>query len=181
MRRRLAIVGVVVAAAAGLALGLLLAGGGSAGQRPGVVTTSRPLPTVAGTTIDGGTFSASEYRGHVLVLNFWNPYCAPCRAEATVLDLAQGELGREGVVIAGVLFSNKSFPHDVAAARRFARELGERYPTVDDPGGDLAAAFGIPGIPTTVIADGAGRIRYEVFGALRRGEVEGLVRRLRAR
>src|SRR5436190_1340932 len=98
VRRRLAIVGVVVAAAAGLALGLLLAGGGSAGQRPGVVTTSRPLPTVAGTTIDGGTFSASEYRGHVLVLNFWNPYCAPCRAEATVLDLAQGELGREGVV-----------------------------------------------------------------------------------
>lgn len=172
------LVGAVVAAAVGVTVGVMLAGGGSAAQRPGLVTTSEPLPNVAGTSIDGSTFSPSDYRGHILVLNFWNPYCAPCREEATVLDLAEGALGPKGVVIAGVLFSNESFPHDLPAARRFSRELGERYPTLDDPGGHLASAFGVPGIPATVIADGAGRIRYEVFGALKKGQVEGLVRRL---
>jgi thiol-disulfide isomerase/thioredoxin len=172
---------VVVVAAGGVVLGLVLAGGGSAAQRPGVMATSAPLPDMTGTTLDGERFSTSEHRGHVLVLNFWNPYCAPCREEATVLDVAQGALGPKGVAIAGVLFSNNSFPHDVPAAKRFAHELGERYPTVDDADGGFASAFGVHGIPTTVIADGTGRIRYEVFGALKSGELEGLVRRLQRR
>ena len=172
------VAGVVLVAGGGLTLGLLLAGDGSTTQHPGVVATSAPLPDVRGTTLAGTPFSTSDYRGRVLVLNFWNPYCAPCRKEATVLDVAQGALGAKDVVIAGVLFSNESFPHDMAAARRFARELGERYPTMDDPDGDVASAFGVPGIPTTVVADATGRIRYEVFGPLKEGELEGLVRRL---
>ena len=179
-RIEIAVAGALVVTGAVLAW-LGLTGGGPAVPSPGVVATSTPLPPVSGTTLEGAAFSVSRFRGHVLVLNFWNPYCAPCRAEATVLDLAEGALAPKGVVIAGVLFSNANFPHDVAAARRFARELGERYPTIDDPGDALARAFGIRGIPTTVIADSAGRIRFEVFGALKRGELERLVRRLRRR
>jgi cytochrome c biogenesis protein CcmG/thiol:disulfide interchange protein DsbE len=181
MRKRLVIGGVVLVAAGGLTLGLLLAGDGAATQQPGVVATSAPLPDVRGTTLAGMPFSTSDYHGRILVLNFWNPYCAPCRKEATVLDLAQGGLGPKGVVIAGVLFSNTNFPHDVPAARRFARELGERYPTMDDPGGDIASAFGVPGIPTTIVADATGRIRYKVFGPLKKGELESLIRRLQQR
>jgi len=181
MRKRLVIGGVVLVAAGGSTLGLLLAGDGAATQQPGVVATSAPLPDVRGTTLAGMPFSTSDYHGRILVLNFWNPYCAPCRKEATVLDLAQGGLGPKGVVIAGVLFSNTNFPHDVPAARRFARELGERYPTMDDPGGDIASAFGVPGIPTTVVADATGRIRYKVFGPLKKGELESLIRRLQQR
>jgi len=159
----------------GVTLGLTLTGGGSSGQKPGVVSTNAPLPDVTGTTIHGTAFSASEYRGRVLVLNFWNPYCQPCRQEATVLDLAEGALAPKEAVLAGVLFSNSNFPHDVPAARSFATELGERYPTLDDPHGTLASAFGIRGIPTTVVADPTGRIRYEVFGALKKGQLERLV------
>jgi cytochrome c biogenesis protein CcmG/thiol:disulfide interchange protein DsbE len=146
----------------------------------GVVPTSEPLPSISGPFIQGDRYSASRVHGDVLVLNFWNPYCAPCRAEATALDLAFGRLhaGRAPVSFTGVLYSNDRFPHDVPAARRFARDLGEPYPTIDDADGRLADAFGIPGIPATVIADAAGRIRYKIFGPLKRGELEGLVRRL---
>jgi cytochrome c biogenesis protein CcmG/thiol:disulfide interchange protein DsbE len=180
--RRLLLVAIGFAVVIGaVLLGALLGKGGPADQKPGVVATSAPLPPVAGSTLEGGTFSSADHRGHVLVLNFWNPYCAPCRAEATVLDVGQGRLGPQGVVIAGVLFSNRSFPHDVPAAKHFARDLGERYPTVDDASGALAAAFGVRGIPTTVVADATGRIRYEVFGALKGGELEELVRRVRGR
>ena len=172
--------GAVAAVAVAVTLGFALTGGPTT-QQPGVVATSAPLPSVAGTTLAGDAFDATRYRGHVLVLNFWNPYCTPCRGEATVLDLAEGTLAPEGVVIAGVLFSNDSFPHDVAAARRFVRIWGERFPTIDDPDGRIASAFSVRGIPTTVIADAGGRIRYEVFGALKAGELERLVRRMRTR
>lgn len=183
MRFRLIVLGIaLVLVAAGLGLSTLLQGGSGTPPppAPGVVSTSSPLPeAVSGSTIDGGSFSPATYAGKVLVLNFWNPYCAPCRAEASVLDVAEGRLGSKGVVIAGVLFSNISFPHDVDAARRFAHDLGERYPTIDDADGSIATAFAVRGIPTTIVADATGRVRLEVFGALKAGELERLVRRVR--
>ena len=180
MRRVVVLASVPVAVVVAIVLGFALTGG--AGQpTPGVVATSAPLPTVAGRTLGGSTFSSREHRGHVLVLNFWNPYCAPCRGEATVLDLADGTLAPRGVVLVGVLFSNSTFPRDLPAARRFARELGERYPSIDDAAGTIASDLSIRGIPTTVVADASGTIRYEVFGALKKGELERLVKRVSSR
>ena len=60
-----------------------------------------------------------------------------------------------------------------------AHDLGERYPTIDDPDRALAGRFDIRGIPTTIVADSRGRLRFEVFGPLHRGELERLVRRVR--
>jgi len=180
VRKVVGLASVPVAVVVAIVLGFALTGG--AGQpKPGVVATSVPLPAVAGRTLGGSSFSPRAYHGHVLVLNFWNPYCAPCRGEATVLDLADGTLAPKGAVLVGVLFSNSTFPRDLAAARRFARELGERYPSIDDASGHIASAFSIRGIPTTVIADAGGTIRYEVFGALKPGELERLVTRVQRR
>ena len=181
VRRVIAIGAAAVVAAGAVTLGLALTTGGPGAQKPGVVATSAPLQPVRGSTLDGTSFGMGDYFGHVLVLNFWNPYCGPCRGEATVLDLAEGNLAPEGVVIAGVLFSDDSFPHDVVAAKRFVRVVGERFPTIDDASGSLASTFSIRGIPTTVIADASGTIRYEVFGALKTGELERLVRRVQRR
>jgi hypothetical protein len=97
-----------------------------------------------------------------------------------VLDLAYGILSKR-VTLVGVLYSDNNFPHDVPAARRFARELGERYPTIDDPGHEIAARFRVPGIPTTIVADSDGRLRFAVYGPLKRGELERLVRRVLGR
>ena len=178
VRKRL-LLGAVGLAVVGAGISLAFALTGSPVlPKPGVVPTSGPLPLVAGQDITGGRFAPGDYRGSPLVLNFWNPYCAPCRGEATVLDVAEGQLSKQAVIV-GVLYSNSTFPHDVAAAKRFARDLGERYPTIDDPDHALAQRFAVPGIPTTVIADARGRMRFVVYGALKRGQLEGLVRRVR--
>src|SRR5205085_4119053 len=116
---------------------VLLRGGGSNIEpaRAGVVELDRPVPFIAGREIyGGGRFAPPVFHRRILVVNFWNPYCSPCRAEATVLDLSLGStrLMHAKVTFAGVLYSNANFPHDVAAARRFARLYGERYPTIDE-------------------------------------------------
>jgi thiol-disulfide isomerase/thioredoxin len=143
---------------------------------------SGTLAPIHSRTLQGDRYVPPIYHGDVLVMNFWNPYCTPCRKEATTLDLALGHLSRARLVgyrvtFLGVLFSNANFPHDTAAARRFARELGERYPTIDDPGGRLADRLDIRGIPTTVIADESGRLRFQVLGAVKPGQIERLIRR----
>jgi thiol-disulfide isomerase/thioredoxin len=156
--------------------------GSDKGPTPGVVAMNRPLPLLRGDQIYGGSgpFVPPMFQGQALVVNFWNPYCTPCRAEAGLLDLALGQvhLMHAQVRFVGVLYSNANFPHDVAAARRFARLYGERYPTIDDPGGVISRRFGIRGIPTTMIADANGRLRYEILGKLKPNELDRLIRRV---
>jgi thiol-disulfide isomerase/thioredoxin len=169
----------VVALAAAVAVTLTFTlGGGSGTAEAGVARLTGPMPEMVGETLSGARLDATAFRGRALVVNFWNPYCTPCRAEATVLDVAHGALRASPVTMVGVLFSNASFPHDLPAAQRFASELGEQYPTIDDPGGTLATAFGVRGIPTTVIADARGNLRYEILGPVKTGQVERLVRRV---
>jgi thiol-disulfide isomerase/thioredoxin len=145
----------------------------------GVARVSGDMPVVSGPSLLGGKdFSSDDHEGDVLVVNFWNPYCAPCRKETPLLELAWGKLRKDGVTIVGVLFSNDAFPHDLDAARRFEREFGVLYPSMDDPQGVVAAELGVPGIPTTVIADARGQKRYKVFGALKKGQLENLVERI---
>jgi cytochrome c biogenesis protein CcmG/thiol:disulfide interchange protein DsbE len=176
--RKILLLALVVAVAGGAITLAFALTGGSEVPKPGIVRISGPVPPLTGPEIAGGRFSPRDYEGRPLVVNFWNPYCAPCRIEATVLDLAYGRLSHR-VTMAGVLFSDNNFPYDVPAARRFARELGERYPTIDDPDHTIAHRFGVPGIPTTIVADARGRLRFAVYGPLKRGELEGLVRRVR--
>ena len=175
MRRILVLAGVALVVAGALTAYTLTTGDDTS---PGVVRTSGPLPPVVGTTIDGGRLSGVDSRGKALVVNFWNPYCAPCRKEATFLDVAQGRFTGRPVAIIGVLFSNSTFPHDVPAARRFARELGEQFPTIDDASHAVADRFDVRGIPPTVIADATGALRYVVLGELKPGQLERLVTRV---
>jgi cytochrome c biogenesis protein CcmG/thiol:disulfide interchange protein DsbE len=110
---------------------------------------------------DGTPIALSSFRGHVVVLNFWASWCAPCRLEAPGLRRVSERYRDRGVRFLGV-----DYRDDEAAARAFVDEFRLPYPSVSDPSGSLAADYELIGFPTTFIVDPAGTIRYRFVGYL---------------
>jgi thiol-disulfide isomerase/thioredoxin len=125
-----------------------------------------PVEFVASNTTDGSTVRAADYRGSVLVVNFWYAACPPCRFEAPTLAESAAAFGDEGVRFLGV-----NVYDDVAGANSFEKKFGIPYPSVlDADTGDLRLAFAqeLPpsGVPTTLIIDRDGRVAARVLGAI---------------
>ncbi len=133
------------------------------------------MPALSGS----GDIALRDFRGRVVVLNFWASWCGPCRREAAGLQSTWEAYGDRGVRFLGV-----DYRDDEAAARAYEREFGITYPSVYDPGGVLAFDYRLAGLPTTFIIDGAGRIVYRFVGytdaAILRGALEDVLRRGRA-
>jgi thiol-disulfide isomerase/thioredoxin len=158
---------------------LLAASCSGPSTRAGVAELSGHAPAVRGALIAGGAFAPGDYRGKVLAVNFFNPFCGPCRKEQPELEAASRRLRGHGVVVVGVHYVGGDWPSSVSAAERYLKELRVTYPVLRDPSSSLARAFGIPGIPSTVVVDEQGRLRFRVLGGLKPGELDDLVRDLR--
>ena len=139
---------------------------------------SGPMPAISGTTLLGDALGPVDYRGKLVLVNFWNPDCPPCREEQPVLQAAWEEHGADGLLLVGVMYVGGNWPNDPALARRYLEEEGVTYPTIVDGDSSLARGFGIAGIPTSVVADRDGRMRFRVLGRLRPGDVEALLERI---
>jgi cytochrome c biogenesis protein CcmG, thiol:disulfide interchange protein DsbE len=122
-----------------------------------------PAPAVELPRLSGnGTGSLADYRGHVVVLNFWASWCDPCRDESPLLQRWHERLDKQGSTVLGVDVQDIS--HD---ARAFVDEYGLTYPMLRDGPGDIRDEFGILGLPETFVIDREGRI-----AAVARGPVD---------
>lgn len=123
-------------------------------------------------THDGSTFTLSDHRGDVIVLNFWATWCVPCLAEMPEFIQMQEELRDQGVQFVGV-------SHDAGGLddiRPFAEQLDVNYPLVPDPEMDISAQFGgVQVLPTTFVLDREGAIHASAYGALDRAELLDLL------
>lgn len=115
------------------------------------------LPRLSG----GGSESLEDYRGQVVVLNFWASWCEPCRDESPLLQRWHERLEMQDATVLGV----DAFD-EIGRARAFVREYGLTYPMLRDGAGDSRESFGIVGFPETFVIDRAGRI-----AAVQRGPV----------
>ncbi len=99
-----------------------------------------PVPDVEFATLDGGTARLSEYRGQVVILNFWGTWCPPCRVEIPHLIRAQESLAELGGTIIAPAVGSGS-PENILS---FATEYGINYPIwiVSDMGRGQVAAPG---------------------------------------
>jgi thiol-disulfide isomerase/thioredoxin len=133
-------------------------------------------PRVSGKTLTGAKLSLSAYRGHVVVLNFWGSWCAPCRSEAPALAALARHLQPAGVRFAGV-----DIRDNTAAAQAFEGNFGISYPSFNDPGGLIALDFRatVPpaGIPTTLVVSPRGRIVARVIGEASYNGLKSLISR----
>lgn len=98
---------------------------------------------------DGGSYSLSDYEGKTVVLNFWASWCPPCRAELPELKSYYEGLGVDGAVFLSVnLYSSERDPEGLPA---FIEEQALTFPVLYDKSGQVAAAYGVESIPTTVV------------------------------
>jgi cytochrome c biogenesis protein CcmG/thiol:disulfide interchange protein DsbE len=123
-----------------------------------VEAPSRPLPLVG----EPGETSVEDYRGKVVVLNFWASWCKPCEKEAPVLERTSRRLADKGVVVLGVDYRDTE--NDAVA---FERRHRITYPSVRDVEGKLARDYGTVALPETFVIDREGKVV-----AVRRGVVD---------
>ena len=127
------------------------------GDRPAAPQTR--LPRLSG----GGRGSLADYRGKVVVLNFWASWCEPCREESPLLQRWHERISRSGRgTVLGVDILDVS-----EDARDFAREYELTYPMLRDGDGDSLRDWGVVAYPETFVIDRRGRI-----AASRRGPVD---------
>ena len=141
----------------------------------------KPAPAFSLPRIDQeGTIDSGDLAGQVVVLNFWQARCLPCRQEHPALVAAWDRYRERGVVMLGV-----SFEESTGDALDFRHELGGDWPLAADPGSRAAIAYGVFGVPETFViapdgtiaAKTTGAVTYqwltdEIEAALRKGNVE---------
>jgi cytochrome c biogenesis protein CcmG, thiol:disulfide interchange protein DsbE len=116
------------------------------------------LPKLSG----DGRGSLADYRGDVVVLNFWASWCEPCREESPLLQRWHMRMAGRGGTVLGVDVLDVT-----GDAEDFIDEYGLSYPMLKDKAGDALESFGVVAYPETFVIDRDGRIR-----AVRRGPVD---------
>lgn len=123
--------------------------------------------TFEGETFEGETVSSGQYLGEVLVVNFWYASCAPCRAEAPVLEEINQQFTGQGASLLGVNVRDQ-----VDTAKAFEKTYGITYPSVADINdGGMQQSFGgsVPpnAVPTTLVLDQEGRVAARILGQIK--------------
>lgn len=152
-------------------LALLAAGMGFALYRAQQPAPAEHRPDFTLRDLEGTPRSVSEWDGQVVLLNFWAPWCKPCREEMPMLVQLQQDLGARGLQVLGPAIDE---PEPV---RRYAEELRVNYPLFADLMPTLAVqeAYGDTRLPYSVLIDRQGRIVYRKAGELTRAEIEALI------
>ncbi len=122
----------------------------------------REAPAFALRTFEAQPISLQDYRGKVVVLNFWASWCYPaCYEEAPVLERGWRQYRERGVAVVGV-----DIQDTVEAAKKFIRTFDLTFPNAPDFAGNVSIGYGVYGVPETFFIDRRGRIRAKHVGAV---------------
>jgi cytochrome c biogenesis protein CcmG/thiol:disulfide interchange protein DsbE len=143
---------------AGGALAVLLAASSQAGSSAAGPSPNGSAPDFTRADLSGKPIHLGDYRGKVVLLNFWATWCAPCLAEIPTFVHWQEQYGASGLQVLGV-----SMDDDAKPVKRFLQKQALAYPVVmgDVPLGQLYG--GVLGLPLTYLIDLQGQIvgRYQ--------------------
>jgi len=115
----------------------------------------KEAPDFALKSTTGENLRLSEYRGNVVMLNFWATWCGPCRQEMPLLDDLYNRYERVGFTLLGV-----NIDDDSQRAIDMMRELGVNFPVLFDARKDVSKLYDVNAMPVTVILDREGNVRH---------------------
>jgi peroxiredoxin len=117
--------------------------------------TGQLAPDFALKSSDGSNLRLSEYRGDVVMINFWATWCGPCRQEMPLLDELYTRYNRVGFSLLGV-----NIDDDSRKAMDMASELGVSFPVLFDARKEVSKLYQVDAMPVTVIVDREGTVRH---------------------
>ena len=107
----------------------------------------------------GENLRLSEYRGDVVMINFWATWCGPCRQEMPLLDELYSRYNRVGFNLLGV-----NIDDDSRRAMQMVEELGVNLPVLFDARKEVSKLYEVEAMPVTVIVDRQGTVRFVHHG-----------------
>ncbi|MBK7675839.1 MAG: TlpA family protein disulfide reductase [Candidatus Accumulibacter sp.] len=123
--------------------------------------------------LDGRPQAIAQWRGKILVVNYWASWCAPCVEEMPAFSRLQSRYAAQGVQFVGIGID------EVEKLRTFARVTPVAYPLlVGDPAGTQAPALQVRGLPYTVVIDRNGRFEGSRLGRIDEVTLEATLRQL---
>lgn len=140
-----------------LAASVLLAAAAFARAEPVPPT---PAPSWTLPDVDGHSVSSDQFKGKVVVVDFWATWCGPCRHEIPGYIELQKKYGKDGLVIVGVSLDRQG----AKVVKPFVEKEGMNYPVVIGDESTVEAFGGFNAIPTTFIIDRDGNIRDKKTG-----------------
>jgi thiol-disulfide isomerase/thioredoxin len=151
---------------------------GAASSGSGVTNTDAPpsespasrvvAPAIVGKTAEGKAFDLKDYKGKVVLLNFWATWCGPCRMEMPELIEIQKKYADKGFTIVGM-----AEEEDPKKVKDFAATMGLSYPQVM-VAQEMAEAYGVNSLPTTFLIDKNGKVIVHLAGVPQEGGVTSL-------
>jgi peroxiredoxin len=133
-------------------------------------------PGLEWTDLRGGPAALDDYRGRIVVLNFWATWCPPCAAELPDLAWIQREFAIFGVQVVGAAADP---PAERERVLQFARRRKVNFPVALGATPEQMRALGLgEGLPATVVLDAEGRIVERTDGPIERRELATAIERL---
>ena len=124
-----------------------------------VLKTGGMAPELEMIDVEGKTHRLSEYRGKVVLINFWATWCPPCIAEMPALESAYVKLRDQGFEILAI-----NLDEQPKSVHQLIQEQKLSFKVFLDPQGKAAQAYLVYGLPYTVVLDREGKIQYKGFG-----------------
>ena len=135
----------------------------------------KPAADLHGTLIDGGSYDLARHRGHVVLINYWATWCAPCVIESPMLEGVYRTMHSRGVDFVGVDVKDER-----QAAQAFIADKHMTYPMIYDESAKTALQLGVPtgGLPVTTLIDRAGRVAAVYVGQVHQPDITAALRQL---
>ena len=121
--------------------------------------TGKTAPDFVLKSATGENLRLSEYRGDVVMINFWATWCGPCRQEMPLLDELYDRYQRVGFNLLGI-----NIDDDSRRAMAMVNELGISFPVLFDEDKKVSKLYEVEAMPLTILLDREGTVRHVHHG-----------------